>query len=427
MTTALSYLRQATGRLLGIGDIAMVTGTPAATFTTTGFGCAALALDEDSFYVDWYLRIFAGTHKDTTRRITTFTKSGGVVVFSPVVTGAIDATDLFELHRDFSPEEINNAINLAIAMVETEALEDKVDESLVVNSLLTDGLFEKWTSSSVLTNWTAAVTAGAGVGNLARESTIKMEGNYSAKLQAVAADYHMYQSVSNPYLYTGQTVSLYAWVNSTVISGAKTRIRLTDGVTTWNSDYHDGKGWQKLSIENVTLSDVLTALTASARVEALASGISTYTAYVDRMWLICEDKIYEYPVPTGFYAIDSITPESATIGRFNNSDRFDRRGWQVLGSTTKKIWLNDNWVTLTSGRQLRLDGQAKPGQLTLDADTTEVPASYIVQQAKALLHQSRITGTGGTSERHDLQMRLAQGLADRERVRLFVTSRGWRV
>ena len=413
MTASLSYLRQATGRLLGIGDVAMVTGVPSGGFSTTGFQCSSLALDEDSFYLDWYLRIFAGTHKDITRRATASLKANGAITFSPAVTGNIDATDLFELHRDFSPEEINNAINLAISMVGTDALQDKVDESLIADDILTDGLFESWISSSALTYWSKG-----GTGSLTREDTIKLEGSYSACLfSAAGIDFWIYQSKGNPGLFSGQAASLYAWVKTTAAN--KVRIRLYDGVNTWNSDYHDGKGWLKLSIENATLSTALTELTVTVLV-----GAGAVVAYVDRMWLVSGNKIYEYPIPTGFYTIETITPESSTLGQFNIADRLDPKRWQILGAGTKKIWFKD---ALTAGRKLRLEGQGSPGQLTLDADTTEVPMSYVVQQAKAILHQGRITGTGGVAERHDLQMRLAQSLAERERRDLLVSPRGQKV
>uniref|UniRef100_A0A6M3L581 Uncharacterized protein n=1 Tax=viral metagenome TaxID=1070528 RepID=A0A6M3L581_9ZZZZ len=266
--STLATLRQSVGRLIGIGDVAMVTGVPAATFSTTGFTCSTLALDEDGYYEDWYLRFYAGTHKNTTRRVTSFTQSGGVIVFSPAVTGNIDATDLFELHRDFSPEEINNAINLAISIVDTEALTDLVDETLVV---------------------------------------------------------------------------------------------LAD---TW-----------------------------------------------------------EYDVPTGFYTISEIYQEGDT-DQFPISGLINPRGWSVSQGV---ITFDSTFVSLTTGKMLRVVGQAKPAALVLDADDTSVNAAYIVQQAKALLHQGRIVGTGGVSEAHNVQMTIAQAMAGQARTSLYIAQRGQRV
>ena len=411
MATAFSALRQSVGRLLGAGDIAMVTGTPSGGYGTNTFQCSTLDQYEDDFFNEWFLRIYAGTHKDTTCTVTDFAKTNGVLTFSPAVVANIDATDLFELHRDFTVPELNNAINQAISMVDTEALLDKVDQSLVIDDALTDGLFETWTSTSVLTNWT-----NGGTGTLARESTIKIEGTYSAKLTNTASNaFWIYQSVSNPRLFAGQTASLYARVNTATAD--RVRLRLYDGVNTWNSDYHDGKGWREaesdpwLSIEDVTLSTALTELTVSFRIETGTA----IDAYVDKMYLVTGNKIYEYSIPSGFYTIETICPESGTVDRFHPADSFDGRGWRILGSSTKKIWFNKNWVTLKAGRRLRLEGQQKPGQLTLDADTTEISSVFLVQQAKGFLHQGR----GEAAQARD-----AFAIAGMERRKLFVAARG---
>ena len=130
MSTARYTLRQSVAPLLtGSGDRPMIMGTPAATFTTTGFGCVALALNENDYFNDWYLRFYVATNKDITVTVTDFVKTGGVVTFYPAVT-LVDAEDLFELHHEISPDEINSAINLAIQMVEDEALVSKVDATL---------------------------------------------------------------------------------------------------------------------------------------------------------------------------------------------------------------------------------------------------------------------------------------------------------
>jgi hypothetical protein len=273
MSKKLYELRQSVGRLMGSGGLAMVVGTPAATLSTTGFQCAALALEEDDYYIDWYLRFYSGTHKDITTRVTDFTQSGGVVVFSPAVTDAVVVTDLFELHRDFSPEEINNAINMAIQMVEDEALQDNTDETLVVLA-----------------------------------------------------------------------------------------------------------------------------------------------------------NTFEYEIPAGFYSIEDIYQEESTTGLYKESGRIDLRNWKIIDSGGDKyLWINSDIVTLTTGRHLRLVGQTRATALSLDAEETDINPSYIIQQAKALLHQQRIDGSGGISEMHDKQMGIAQSMADRERSKVFVASRGWRV
>ncbi len=56
----------------------------------------------------------------------------------------------------------------------------------------------------------------------------------------------------------------------------------------------------------------------------------------------------------------------------------------------------------------------------LDTDTEACPINpaYVVQQAAALLHQSRIRGNDVDSEYHRGQMIICQGLANDARARL---------
>jgi len=415
-------IRQQIARLLHGEDY--VTGTPSGSLATTTFGCPALAVYENDYFNDWHGRFYLGTHKDVDFSATDFVASGGVTTFAPATSGAVDATDLFEMYPEFTPAEINDVINLALSMVANEALQDKVDESLVVDDLLTDGLMEAWTDSSTLTNWTET-----GTGTLARESTIKREGTYSAKLtNTVGNAFGIYQSISNFGLYAGEKVSLYARIYTATAD--RVRIQLTDGVTTWNSSYHDGTGWREaepdpwLKIENQDLSTALTELTASSRIETGAA----IDAYVDKMFLVIGKHIYEYTVPTGFTHVSDIYQEASTVGRFSvSANRIDDRHWKIRRGTTPKIWFDNNYVMLNQGRKLRIMGQQAPSLLTADADTCDVSLPYLTYQAKALLHQSRIRGSGSDFDEHRSQMELAQAMADRERTRLRVAPRGWKV
>ena len=266
----LSALRQEIGRWTS----SMITGTPSGGYGINTFQCSTLAdIYSDDFFNDWWLRFYAGTHKDTTKRVTDFADTNGVVTFKSDLATAVDVTDLFELHKDFTPEEINAAINAAITMVENEALQDKVDATLE----------------------TAANT-------------------------------------------------------------------------------------------------------------------------------------YEYDIPTGFLFIDQIFQESGTADRYSpTADLIDFKHWRILHGTTPKIWFDNDLVTLTTGRNLRVVGQTVQAQLSLDASTCAIKPSFIVYQAKALLHQSRIRSSGSDFEEHQSQMVMAQTLADKERKTIGVTPRGRKV
>jgi hypothetical protein len=69
-------------------------------------------------------------------------------------------------------------------------------------------------------------------------------------------------------------------------------------------------------------------------------------------------------------------------------------------------------------------GQGTQPQLEDDDAECEINAAFIVYQAKALLHESKIRGTGSDFEDHRSQMVIAQGRADTERPRIEVVSMG---
>src|SRR4030042_1794387 len=71
-------------------------GTPAATFSTTGFTCTALMKAIDDFFNGWDIHFHAGTHKGQSRECTDYS-SAYAVTFAPAVTGSVDATDLFAM------------------------------------------------------------------------------------------------------------------------------------------------------------------------------------------------------------------------------------------------------------------------------------------------------------------------------------------
>ena len=256
-----------------------IKGSPSSSVLKVGqFSSNDLQVYEDDYFNDWHGRFYSGTHRGTNFTVTDFEKldvnqSKGVLSFAPDLSEAVVLGDLFEIYPDYTPVELNDAINLSISMVEEEALQDKVDSNL----------------------------------------------------QIVAST-------------------------------------------------------------------------------------------------------FEYVIPAGFLYIDRIIQESTTAGRYSTSNNVvDVRHWDILRESPAKLWFDSNWVNLTAGKKLRLLGQSVQSQLVLDADLCNISQTYLVYQAKALLHQSKIRGRGADFEEHERQMVLAQGLADRERVRLQVIPRGRKV
>ena len=401
MATTLAAVRQYLGTLSGN----FFTGTPAGTFSTTQFTCAAMAgrFQNDKFN-DNYIRFYAGTHIDTTVRINNYVGATAGFTFQPALTGSVDATDLFEVWpKGYNPDEVDSVINLALQSVENFSLEPKYDETIVIDDLLTDSRLEVWESSlTELTNW-----AESGDGALTQGTSILREGTYSAKMEFSSTEHTLSQSIANPMKYAGKSFTFVALCASVTADIA--RVRVTDGTTAWNSSYHDGSGWldsasQKYLKVTGTLGDSPTELTASMRVSGAG------TVYWDKAYLLAGEHIYEYTVPTGFQYISKIIVEKG-VGNFpENSGLVDyARGWKLISdSTTPKIVFDPTYAQLTSGQLLRLIGQAYPSTLTADTSTTDINPAYLAWQAKAFLHAARITDDSNSSKQHSTQLAIAE-------------------
>jgi hypothetical protein len=137
---------------------------------------------------------------------------------------------------------------------------------------------------------------------------------------------------------------------------------------------------------------------------------------------------FEYLIPATLLYIDQVIQESGTAGRYSVSDNLiDIRHWGILRQASPQLWFDNNYVSLTGGRHLRLVGQSVQAQLSLDADLCNINRTFLIYQAKALLHQSRIKGQGADFEEHQSQMTLAQAMADRQRRQIQVAGRGRQV
>jgi hypothetical protein len=112
-------------------------GSAAATFSTTTFSLSSLAAYPDSYFNDWHGRVYAGPLIGTNFSVDSFEQDfgptfiKGYFTIKPVQSAAFQVGDFIELHQEYSPQEMDDAINLALSLVENEALEDHMDDSLV--------------------------------------------------------------------------------------------------------------------------------------------------------------------------------------------------------------------------------------------------------------------------------------------------------
>ncbi len=137
-----------------------------------------------------------------------------------------------------------------------------------------------------------------------------------------------------------------------------------------------------------------------------------------------DTNVYQYTLPTQFLHIHRVEMEDSTADVYNTQKPIDPRYWRVVKSATTKIeFVKDNW-TPTDGRNLRITGLASPS--ILDTDTEECPLNpaFVTYQAAALLHQSRIRGSGVDSEYHSQQMTLCEAMAAEVRATMRVSIGG---
>jgi hypothetical protein len=146
------------------------------------------------------------------------------------------------------------------------------------SNLLTDGGFEIWTNSTTLTNW---ALAGLG-GSLAQETTLKVEGTYSAKVTRAGANTTIGQDLQNSgghnlLYWQGRTVTFGVWVYS---AAANVTIRINDGISQTDTAHPGDSQWHFLTVTK-TLSALATSVTCQCRVFVNGSAYFDNATFVD--------------------------------------------------------------------------------------------------------------------------------------------------
>lgn len=126
-----------------------------------------------------------------------------------------------------------------------------------------------------------------------------------------------------------------------------------------------------------------------------------------------DTNTYQYEISTQFLYIHKIEMESSTSGVYPTYKPIDPKYWRVLRASTIELEFVKDYWSPTDGRHLRITGLASPSKLDTDTEACPVNPVYVVHQAAALLHQSRIRSSGVDSEWHSEQMKLCQAMADK--------------
>ena len=361
-TTTRATLRQRMSE--AIGDYQAVTSTSAGnTAATTIVSTELLDISEggdDDAFEGWYVLITDGNNEGERRIVRSYAATDSTVTVERAFTNATEAGVAFEMHRQ-DPASKNNAISRAIEELSRQVPQVIRDETIFVDSLLSNGDFETY-SATVFDSW-----SDSGSPSMTQETTIVKHGDASAKIVASGAAGQMTQSGDvNFNQATNRQVNFEAWVYATAADTA--RIRVFWGGSSYEShDYHDGVDeWQLQSI-SVSIPDTATEVTAVLEV---ADG---YTAYFDACWLAI-DPLYKYTLPTTItYGPHHITQQA---------DRYNPNGpYHPIGKGG----------TPTKGRILRLEGLGMLTRPSSDAATVELgePFTAIIT-AYALMFFNRI-------------------------------------
>ena len=108
--------------------------------------------DDDGF-LDWWVRMTSGAASGETGRVSSSTASTGTLTFSSAFSARIASGVTYELHR-FDPADKHNALNAAARLLYPSLAVPLMDETLVVDDLLSNPSFESAFGSGPHPSWT---------------------------------------------------------------------------------------------------------------------------------------------------------------------------------------------------------------------------------------------------------------------------------
>lgn len=344
-TTAKSVIRDRISQL--IGDYESLTASSTGSTTTVVDTSLANLSTDDDFCIDmWVLDTPAGEE----RRITSYTASSTTITLNEALTTAIQATDVYELHR-YRPSWKDLCIDRALEELFPYLYLPIRDQTVVIDDLLTNGNMEAFTGGAP-TSWTEVGSPTA-----TEENTIYIEGTSSAKMVSAggAAGQFTQAPTINIDGVTGRTATFKCWVYTTTADTARIRLDwdgVADNIT--NSDYHSGNDeWVLMEVSG---SVPASATQVKAICEVAAGG---KTAYFDGSSLAVA-PIYQYTVPTTILRPPTHVYMQRDISRPDGP-------YDPLGECG----------ALKPHHRLRIEGKGLLTRPSTDGATTEIGEPYI--------------------------------------------------
>jgi hypothetical protein len=366
------------------------------------------------FYNYWSLGFYAGDNIDVIRAVTTWVLTTHTLSFA-AVTAVVDTADLAELHKKFTMEQYNDAINRAIRRSQRFFKYPNVDETLHFMAYkLGESRYMK------------------------REYDIPSGFDYISDVWVESTQRHLLEDCDATW--TGVDTDVTQEVDDADYQEGGASIKFTVAVTISNGDViayknlasaEDLSPYKKISFwiqvsSAVAAADLCLLLDNTPGCGSPLETISLPAITVNTPTFVecvlanpASDTAitsigFEYNAnkKANIIWVDDIRAVMDGQPRFDYP--LDRRSWSIVHASTPLLKLH-NEVGITPGKTLRLEGWKHQVTISSDASTCAVPPDFIIQQALAYLLQSK--------PEYDAEMKAAQALAEDEKrnIKVFVT------
>lgn len=325
----------------------------------------------------------------------------------------------FEVHRLFTRRQYDDTIDRAIRDVGRRIMLPAEDYSIILNNRVRNGTFDKWTNgvTSAPDEWTLGGTGASIVRqNIEDLDEHVFQGRYAAALTNQNSEVATLAQTLAGWAFSSNTPVDMSIMVFSATSG-RVRVQYTDGVSTFNSDFHNGEGWQELTIPDAAIASAVTDGTITLRIE---TG-SVITAYWGKVRMHFGNTVYEYPLEESFaWLQDVYVEDSVQSGTWN--EPLPREWWYVAKDRpTPMLGFIRHYFRPWSGRVLKLVGQRFPS-IPGEEENLPINPQYVMARASADLYEQLPKGGAdwkGYSEQAAIWRAEAAALERKMRTRVY--------
>ena len=332
--------------------------------------------DDGAFEEQFFLGT-SGANEGESKRCALYianASDGPTAILQDAFSNQTTSADTFELHR-YDPELKHVAINRALAEVFPTLYKPLRDETLIVDSILSNGDFETEGTAGTFDSWTEVNSPTVTV-----EPSRVFHGTNSAKVVAGSgAVGRLTQTLDANITELAGTTAAFkvrVWTDGT----SQARLIIDWGTSTEAGDYHAGdSSWHLLSVEAAVPTD-------ATQVQVICEVTASQTAYFDTGWAAI-GQVHRLTVPS------SILRGPMHILQQYNEDMVDGAYYPLPSG-----------VAPTRGRILRLEGMGLLSRPSSESATTEIgePHLNLVTSYAAMVLFQTLMMRSATEQRSNL-------------------------